>query len=94
MPFDALNGSLVEQCPIHVAGFKLGTHPRIRKRGQNHQKGCDLVVTSLTGDKHRSDRCQHNKSIWVGDPTPMTGQPGVVQIFKKKGDLASKVMRD
>jgi hypothetical protein len=30
MPFDAFNGSLVEYFPIHVAGFKLVTHPRIQ----------------------------------------------------------------
>jgi hypothetical protein len=30
MPFDAFNGSLVEYCPIHVAGFKLVTHSRIQ----------------------------------------------------------------
>jgi hypothetical protein len=37
MPFDDFNGSPVEQCPIHVAGFKLGTHPRIReiKKGKS-----------------------------------------------------------
>jgi hypothetical protein len=29
-----------------------------------------------------------------GDPTPMTGWPGVVQTLKKKDDLASKVMRN
>jgi hypothetical protein len=37
MPFDAFNGSLVEQCLIHVAGFKVVTHSRIQ--GKNHQKG-------------------------------------------------------
>jgi hypothetical protein len=30
MPFDAFNASLVEYCPIHVAGFNLVTHPCIQ----------------------------------------------------------------
>jgi hypothetical protein len=52
MPFDAFNGSLVEQCPIHVAGFKLGTHPHIRgKRKAKSPK-------RMWFGGHRSDRWQ------------------------------------
>jgi hypothetical protein len=43
-------------------------HAFEEKERQNHQKGCDLVVTGLTGDRHQSDRCKRSKSIWVGDP--------------------------
>jgi hypothetical protein len=40
MPFDAFNGSLVEQCLIHVAGIKLVIHSHIQGKGkENHQKG-------------------------------------------------------
>jgi hypothetical protein len=50
MPFDAFNGSLVEQCPIHVAGFKLGTHPRIQgKRKAKSPEEYTPGVTGLTG---------------------------------------------
>jgi hypothetical protein len=40
MPFDAINGSLVEQCLVHVAGFKLVTYSRIQgtRKEKNHQK--------------------------------------------------------
>jgi hypothetical protein len=62
MPFDAFNGSLVEYCPIHVAGFKIVTHSRIQgKRKEKSPKRCELVVTGLTGDRHRSDRCKPSK---------------------------------
>jgi hypothetical protein len=35
-----------------------------------------LVVTGLTGDRHRSDRCKRSKWIWVGDPARVPGWPG------------------
>jgi hypothetical protein len=109
MPFDAFNGSLVEQCLIYVAGIKLVTHPLVQvKRKAKLPKRCKLVITGLTGDRHRSDRCRPQWSYWrvtrhlcpgdpvrlcmlQGDPTPMAGWPGVDPIFKKKGDLASKM---
>jgi hypothetical protein len=76
MPFDAFNGSLVEYCPVHVAGFKLVTHSRIQgKRKEKLPRRCELVVTGLTSDMHRSDRCKPRKSTLVGDPAPMTGWP-------------------
>jgi hypothetical protein len=34
MPFDAFNGSLVEQCLIHVVGFKVVTHSLIQGKGK------------------------------------------------------------
>jgi hypothetical protein len=77
MPFDAFNGSLVEHCPIHVAGFKLVTYSRMQgTRKEKSPKRCKLVVTGLTGDRHRSDRCRPTKSTWVRDPTPVPGWPG------------------
>jgi hypothetical protein len=54
MPFDAFNGSLVEQCLILVAGFKLVIHSLIQGKGKEKSpKWCQLVVTGLTGDRHR-----------------------------------------
>jgi hypothetical protein len=77
MPFNAFNGSLVEQCLILVAGFKLVTHSRIQgKRKKKSPKRCKLVVTGLTGDRHRSDRCQRSKCFWMGDPARVPGWPG------------------
>jgi hypothetical protein len=74
MPFDAFNGSLVEQGLILVAGFKLVIHSLIQGKGKEKSpKWCQLVVTGLTGDRHRSDRCQRSKSIWMGDPTRVPG---------------------
>jgi hypothetical protein len=86
MPFDAFDGSLVEQCLIHVAGFKLVIHSCIQGKGKEKSpKRRQLVVTGLTGDKHRSDRCQRSKCIALlqggpvhlcmlqGDPTSMAG---------------------
>jgi hypothetical protein len=59
MPFDAFNGSLVEQCLIYVAGIKSMTHPLVQgKRKAKSPKMRKLVVTGLTGDMHRSDRCR------------------------------------
>jgi hypothetical protein len=76
MPFDAFNGSLVEQCLILVAGFKLVIHSLIQGKGKEKSpKWCQLVVTGLTGDRHRSDRCQRSKCIWVGDPARVPGWP-------------------
>jgi hypothetical protein len=50
MPFDAFDGSLVEHCPVHVAGFKLVTYSRIQGiRRAKPPKRCELVVTGLTG---------------------------------------------
>jgi hypothetical protein len=78
MPFDAFNGSLVEQCLILVAGFKLVTHSLIQGKGKEKSpKWCQLVVTGLTGDRHRSDRCKRSKWIWVGDSALVPGWPGM-----------------
>jgi hypothetical protein len=72
--FDAFNVSLVEQCLIHVSGFKVVTYSRIQGKGKEKSpKRCELVVTGLTGDRHRSDRCQRSKCIWVDDPTRVPG---------------------
>jgi hypothetical protein len=77
IPFNAFNGSLVEQCLIHVAGFKLVIHSHIQGEGKGKSpKRCELVVTGLAGDRHRSDRCQRSKCTWVGDPAPVPGWPG------------------
>jgi hypothetical protein len=77
IPFDAFNGSLVEQCLIHVSGFKVVTHSRIQGKGKEKSpKRCELVVTGLTGDRHQSDGCQRSKCTWVGDPAPVPGWPG------------------
>jgi hypothetical protein len=77
MPFDAFNGSLVEQCLILVVGFKLVIHSLTQRKGKEKSpKWCQVVVTGLTGDRHRSDRCQRSKCIWVGDPTRVPGWPG------------------
>jgi hypothetical protein len=57
MPFDALNGSLVEQGLILVAGFKLVIHSLIQEKGKEKSpKWSQLVVSGLTGERHRSDR--------------------------------------
>jgi hypothetical protein len=77
MPFDAFNGSLVEQCLILVVGFKLVIHSLIQGKGKEKSpKWCQLIVTGLTGDRHRPDRCQCSKCIWVGDPARVPGWPG------------------
>jgi hypothetical protein len=74
MPFDAFNGSLVEQCLILGARFKLVIHSLIQGKGKEKSpKWCQLVVTGVTGDWHRSDQCQRNKCIWVGDPARVPG---------------------
>jgi hypothetical protein len=69
MSFDAFNGSLIERGLILVAGFKLVIHSLIQEKGKEKSpKWCQLVVTGLTGDRHRSDRCHLSKCIWRGDP--------------------------
>jgi hypothetical protein len=74
MPFDAFNGSLVEQGLILVAGFKLVIHSLIQEKAKEKSpKWCQLVVTGLTGDRHQSDRCHRSKCIWMGDPTRVPG---------------------
>jgi hypothetical protein len=77
MPFNAFNGSLIEQGLILVAGFKLVIHSLIQEKGKEKSpKWCQMVVTGLTGDRHRSDRCHRSKCIWMGDPARVPGWPG------------------
>jgi hypothetical protein len=74
MPFDTFNGSLVEQCLILVAGFKLVIHSLTQGKGEEKSsKWCQAVVTGLTGDRHQSDRCQRSLHILVGDPARVPG---------------------
>jgi hypothetical protein len=94
MPFDAFNGSLVEQCLIHVAGFKLVIHSRIQGKGKEKSpKRCQLVVTGLTGYRHRSDRCQRNKCIWVDDLARVPGWPGTPLYAAGWPDFYGRVTR-
>jgi hypothetical protein len=95
MPFDAFNGSLVEQCLIHVAGFKLVIHSRIQGKGKEKSpKRCQSVVTGLTGDRHRSDRCQRSKWIWVGGPTRVPGWLGTPLYAEGWPDFYGRVTRN
>jgi hypothetical protein len=76
MPFDAFNGSLVGQC------LKLDCRTEIsdsfthsRKREGKITKMGQGVVTGLTGDMHRSDRCQCNQcnlGRWPGTGARVT----------------------
>jgi hypothetical protein len=95
MPFDAFNGSLVEQCLIHVAGFKLVIHSRIQGKGKEKSpKRCQLVVTGLTGDRHRSHRCQRSKCIWVGGPARVPEWPGTPLYAAGWPDFYGRVTRN
>jgi hypothetical protein len=68
MSFDTFNGSLVEHCLVYVAGLELVTNSNIEgtRRAKSSNK-CTLMVTGLTGDMHRSDRCR--PSVAVGRVT-------------------------
>jgi hypothetical protein len=80
MSFDAFNGSLVEHCPIHVAGLKSVTHSRIQ--GTTRAKSPKVVnwwspvwpvtSTGLTG--------AGPVKLLAGDPTP---DPGLTQLSRK-----------
>jgi hypothetical protein len=76
MPFDAFNGSLVEQCLILGCRSEISdTFTHSRKREGKITKMGQGVVTGLTGDRHRSDRCQRNKwnlGRWPGTGTRVT----------------------
>jgi hypothetical protein len=50
MPFDAFNGSLVEQCLILGAGFKLVIHSLTQGKGK------EKITKMVSGGGHRSDR--------------------------------------
>jgi hypothetical protein len=64
VPFDAFNGSLVEHYLVYVAGLKLVTYSHIQgTRRAKSPKECALAVTSLTGDRHRSNRCQPSEAV-------------------------------
>jgi hypothetical protein len=77
MPFDAFNGSLVEQCLILDCRIQISdTFTHSRKRERKSPKWCQVVVTGLTGDRHRSDRCQRSKCNLVVDPARVPGWPG------------------
>jgi hypothetical protein len=94
MPFDAFNGSLVEQCLILVAGFKLVIHSLTQGKGKEKSpKRCQAVVTSLTGDRHRSDRCQCSQHIWVGDLARVPGWPGAALCAAGWPDTSAQVTR-
>jgi hypothetical protein len=87
MPFDAFNGSLVEQGLILVAGFKLVIHSLIQGKGKEKSpKWCQLVVTGLTGVNAASAFVWVARHVCLGDPE--LSKPS------RRGDLASKVMRD
>jgi hypothetical protein len=78
MPFDAFNGSLVEHCLIYVSGLKLVTYSCIQgTRRAKSPKECALVVTGLTGDRHRSDRCRSSETTWMGDSALVPGWLGM-----------------
>jgi hypothetical protein len=76
IPFDAFNGSLVEQCLIHLAGFKLVIHSRIQGKGkENHQKGVNwwspvwpVTSTGLTGVNAASAFGWVTRHLCPGDP--------------------------
>jgi hypothetical protein len=76
MPFDAFNGSLVEQCLILGCRTEISdTFTHSRKREGKITKMGQVVVTGLTGDMHRSDRCQRsqwNLSGWPGTSARVT----------------------
>jgi homoserine acetyltransferase len=67
MPFDVFNGSLLDDCLVYVAGLELVTYSHIQgTRRAKSPNNCALVVTSLTGDRHRSDRCRPSEVVgWV-----------------------------
>jgi hypothetical protein len=76
MPFDAFNGSLVEQYLILGCRTEISdTLTHSRKREGKITKMDQVVVTGLTGDRHRSDRCQRSKwnlGGWPGTSARVT----------------------
>jgi hypothetical protein len=86
MPLDAFNGSLVEECLILDC--------RIQGKGKEKSpKWCQVVVTGLTGDRHRSDRCQRSKCKLVGDPARVPGWLGTPLYAAGWPDTSARVTR-
>jgi hypothetical protein len=69
IPFNAFNGSLVEQGLILVAEFKLVIHSLIQGKGKEKSpKWCQLVVTGLTGVNTASAFVWVARHMCPGDP--------------------------
>jgi hypothetical protein len=67
MPFDAFNGSLVEQCLILGCRTEISnTFTHSRKREGKITKMGQVVVTGLTGANAAS-------ATWAGDPARVPG---------------------
>jgi hypothetical protein len=87
MPFDTFNGSLVEQYLILGCRSEISdTFTHSRKREGKITKMGQRVVTGLTGDRHRSDRCQRSQKLERVTRHKCPGDP--VRLWMLQGDPA------
>jgi hypothetical protein len=87
MPFDAFNGSLVEDCLISDFRLHIGdvfTQPRDKK---------GRITKRVSSGGHRSDRRQPFE-LGAGDPTPLPGWPGASLSADRWPDTYDRVTRE